>query len=172
MSRVLSPVPRTLHVLYDRCLFRGNGRSASNFPLCSLSVVVPFLSTTYVHARTGKSAQDAIQTIDNLPTSSQIIVIETRNVKFSHYTFQFVVHTHNPFLRLSYKLYTHAHTHITRFLFSEDKSARGTNTTLYHNGARIIVRMSNRSACRPVVRSPRKLFRTTRPGVPRAKIVV
>lgn len=35
--------------------------------------------------------------------------------------------------------------------------------------------MSNRSlrsAYRPVVRSSRKLFRTTRPGVPRAKIVV
>lgn len=31
---------------------------------------------------------------------------------------------------------------------------------------------SLRSARRPVVRSSRKLFRTTRPGVPRAKIVV
>lgn len=64
-------------------------------------------SVSLDHARMEKhDAQDVIQTIDNRSALSQIIVIGTRNVKFSYYTSQSIVHAHEPLLQLSYELHT------------------------------------------------------------------
>jgi len=62
------------------------------------------------HARMEKHAQDVIQTIDNRSALSQIIVIETRNVKFSYYTSPSIVYAHDPLLQLSYELHTYTPT--------------------------------------------------------------